>query len=456
MAEFTRSLSLPVPVADLAAWHFRAGALERLVPPWSGVEVEKSLAWMEEGAEAILRVPVGPLRIRWVARHEGIRAGAEFTDRMVRGPFARWVHRHRFLAEGAGSRLEDSIDYAVPFGPLGALGGVVVRSMLERTFAWRHRRTLNDLRRHAEDGGPKLVVAVSGASGLVGRRLCAFLTTGGHRVRRLVRGASADPDAIRWDPKAGSLDAEALEGVDAVVHLAGESIASRWSEAKRRRILESRVRGTDLLARTLATLRRPPRSFVSASAVGFYGPRGDEPIDEESPSGSGFLAEVCRMWEGATRPAVDAGIRTVHLRIGMVLAADGGALKALLTPFSLGLGGPVGSGRQGMSWIALDDLLAAMLFVIRRPEVSGPVNATAPEPVDNRTFGRTLGRVLRRPALAPLPAPVVKALFGAMGSELLLAGAFVRPARLESAGFRFDFPTLETALRFELGREATR
>lgn len=460
MAEFSRSLSLPFPVADLAAWHFRPGALERLVPPWSGVEVERSLARMEEGAEAILRVPAGPIRLRWVARHERVRPGEEFTDRMVRGPFARWVHRHRFVADGEGSRLEDSIDYAPPFGPIGAIGGGVVRSMLDRTFAWRHRRTLLDLRRHAEDRGAPLVVAVSGASGLVGRRLCAFLTTGGHRVRRLVRhltrGASADSDAIRWDPKEGSIDADALEGIDAVVHLAGESIASRWSEAKRRRILESRVRGTDLLARTLARLRRPPRVLVAASAVGFYGPRDAEPIDEETPSGTGFLAEVCRRWEGAARPAVDAGIRTVHLRIGMVVASEGGALKALLTPFSLGLGGPVGSGRQGMSWIALDDLLAAILVAIRRDDLSGPVNGTAPAPVDNRTFGRTLGGVLRRPAFAPLPSPAVKALFGAMGSELLLAGSFVRPTRLERSGFRFDFPELEAALRFELGRERAR
>lgn len=456
MAEFRRSLDTPVPVGDLAAWHFRAGALERLVPPWSGVRIERSPAQMKDGAEAVLSVPAGPMRLRWVARHEEVREGEAFTDRMVQGPFAHWIHRHRFGAASSGSRLEDAIDYALPLGALGAFGGRFVRGMLDRTFAWRHRRTLFDLRRHADDRGPRLVVAISGASGLVGRQLRAFLSTGGHRVRPMVRGSSTESDAIRWEPGTGSIDAEALEGVDAVVHLAGESIASRWTAAKRKRVLESRVRGTDLLARTLASLRRPPKAFVSASAVGFYGSRGEERISEDAAPGKGFLADVCTRWEAAARPAIDAGIRTVHLRIGMVLAADGGALGALLRPFSLGLGGQVGSGRQGMSWIALDDLLAAILHAIRQEDLAGPVNATAPNPVDNREFGRTLGRVLRRPAIVPLPAIAVRALFGEMGRELLLGGAFVKPAALERSGFRFDFPILEHALRFQLWREVPR
>jgi uncharacterized protein (TIGR01777 family) len=326
---------------------------------------------------------------------------------------------------------------------------------LKRTFAWRHGRTARDLRRHARYPEAPLTVAISGASGLVGGALSAFLTTGGHTVRRIVRRRERPTD-ILWDLAAGTIDRAALEGVDAVVHLAGESIAARWSEAKKKAIRTSRVRGTELLSQAITTLKRPPSVFVSASAIGYYGSRGEEPVDESSAPGSGFLAEVCQAWEAAAEPARAAGIRVVHPRIGMVIASAGGALKQLLLPFSIGLGGPVGSGRQGMSWIALDDLLGVILAAIRTPSLSGPVNAVAPGSLSNKAFGQTLGRVLRRPAFAPLPAFAVRTLFGAMGEELLLGGAYVRPKRLLDAGFVFDFADLASALRFELGRELGR
>ncbi len=415
---------------------------------------------MHDGAQATLSVPlVGPLRSTWEAVHEDVQPGRQFVDRMVRGPMRSWRHCHRFLAAPdqaqPASRLEDDIAYTLPMGPLGALGNGFVASMLERTFAWRHRRTLLDLRRHAELSRTPLVIAVTGASGLVGRALCAFLSTGGHTVRRIVRGA-AKPGDVAWDPARGTIDATALEDVDAVVHLAGESIAARWTDAKRRRILESRVRGTELIAKTLAkTLAKTASKrtvLVSASAIGFYGDRGADAVDESTPRGQGFLSDVCVAWESAADVARDAGIRTVHPRIGMVLSAAGGALHALVTPFSLGLGGPVGNGRQGMSWIALDDLIASILFAIVTPSMHGPYNAVAPEAVSNRDFGRTLGRVLHRPAFAPLPSFVVNAIFGAMGRELLLGGAIVRGNVLRDAAFRFDHAELESALRFELGR----
>jgi uncharacterized protein (TIGR01777 family) len=463
---FTRSIVLPVDVATLAAWHERRGALERLVPPWSGVRVEQSLDAMTEGAIAILSIPlVGrgriPGRQRWVAKHVDVVPGRQFVDEMVSGPFAAWRHTHRFEPvehSATESRLVDEIVWRPPLGPFGSLGRGVVESMLDRTFRWRHARTGFDLARHAAMSGTKLVVAVSGASGFVGRALSAFLSTGGHEVRTIVRtrpGARLAPGDIAWDPARGTIDAAGLEGVDAVVHLAGESIASRWTDAKRKAIRDSRVEGTKTLATALATLGARPKVLVSASAVGWYGTRDeriDGRLDERSAAGTGFLAEVCAAWERAADPARAAGIRVVHPRIGMVLAADGGALGQLLDPFTLGLGGPVGTGRQGMSWIALDDLLASILFAITTPSLEGPFNAVAPEPVSNAEFGRTLGRVLRRPAFLPLPGFAVKTLFGAMGEELLLGGAFVVPRALERAGFRFDHPSLESALRFALGR----
>jgi uncharacterized protein len=293
---------------------------------------------------------------------------------------------------------------------------------------------------------------VSGASGLVGSALTERLTRQGHRVDRLVRRPSAAGAAgIAWDPAKGTIDREALEGADVVVHLAGESVATSWTVARKRVIRESRVAGTGLLASTLADLRCPPRVLVSASAIGYYGDRGEKTVTEDSPPGTGFLADTARAWEAAAEPALEAGIRVVHPRIGMVLSAKGGALAKMLTPFRLGVGGVVGTGRQQMSWIALDDLVGVLQHLAVTDELSGPVNAVAPHPVTNREFTATLGRVLGRPTLVPLPAFMVRLLFGEMGQALLLDGARVLPTRLEASGFRFRYPRLEEALRAEVG-----
>ncbi len=292
-------------------------------------------------------------------------------------------------------------------------------------------------------------ILVSGSSGLVGGALCAWLPAKGHTVLRLVRRATMGPDEVSWDPAAGVLHAGPLEGLDAVVHLAGAGIADeRWTEARKAVIHDSRVRSTRLLAGALATLARKPRVLVSASAVGWYGDRGDEWLDESSDPGTGFLAAVGRAWEGAAGAAVDAGIRTVHPRTGIVLARQGGVLARLLPLFRLGLGGPVGSGRQWWSWIALDDALAAVLHAIEHDEVRGPFNAVAPEPVTAGDFARTLGSVLARPAALPAPAFALRAVMGReLADEALLASQRVRPAVLERTGFEYRDPGLAGALR---------
>ena len=280
-------------------------------------------------------------------------------------------------------------------------------------------------------------ILVTGASGLVGSALIPLLAGGGHEVARLGRSAPGAGD-IRWDPNAAVLEASALEGFDGVIHLAGENIASgRWNAARKRRIKESRVLGTLLLAERLAGLERPPRVLVSASAVGFYGDRGDEELTEESPAGSGFLSEVCREWEAATEAAAGKGIRVVHARLGVVLSQDGGALAKMLTPFKLGAGGIVGNGRQYMSWITLDDTAAALAHLLATETVSGPVNLVAPAPVTNREFTKTLGRVLRRPTLFPLPGFVARVVFGEMADALLLASTRVKPVNLLGSGYVF-------------------
>lgn len=297
-------------------------------------------------------------------------------------------------------------------------------------------------------------ILVTGASGLIGSALVPALAGAGHDVLRLTRGAGRRrAGTVLWDPAAGTIDRAALEGLDAVVHLAGENISTgRWTAEKKARIRDSRVEGTRLLTTALAGLDTPPHTLVAASAIGFYGHRGRDEVDEDSAPGAGFLADVCREWEAATAPAVQRTIRVVQLRIGVVLSSDGGALASMLTPFRLGLGGPVGSGNQYMSWIAIDDVVAAVQFALTTTALAGPVNAVAPQPVQNREFAQTLGRVLGRPAIVPFPAFAVRALFGEMGEELLLSSTRVIPHRLQEAGFTFRFPTLEPALQHLLGK----
>ena len=300
-------------------------------------------------------------------------------------------------------------------------------------------------------------ILVTGSTGLIGSVLVPILTAGGHSVVRLVRAPPRPGEAeIPWDPTAGRIDAAGLEGLDAVVHLAGENIAAgRWTAVRKARIRDSRVQGTRLLAGTLARLSRPPRVLVCASAIGYYGARGEEVLREDSPPGQGFLADLCREWEAASESAAQAGIRVVRLRTGIVLTPRGGALKQMLLPFRLGVGGKIGSGKQYLSWIALDDLLGAFLHALTTESLQGAVNAVAPHPVTNLEFTKTLGRALKRPTVFPVPAFAARLVLGEMADELLLASQRVHPRRLLDSGFRFTLPTLDSALRRALAPRLT-
>ena len=297
-------------------------------------------------------------------------------------------------------------------------------------------------------------ILVTGSSGLIGSALVPFFTSQGHQVVRLVRpGKAAGTEAVVvWDPDAGKLEASLLENFDAVVHLAGHNIAAgRWTEDVKKRIRDSRVRGTELLSESLASLQTPPRVMISASAVGYYGSRGDEVLTEESLPGSGFLAEVAKEWEGATGAARRKGIRVVNLRTGMVLSGKGGALKAMLPAFKAGAGGKLGDGKQFISWIAIDDLLRVFAHAILTESLNGPVNAVSPNPVRNAEWTEIFGKVLGRPTILAMPAPLVRLMFGEMADALLLASQRVDPRRLLASGFAFEFPDLEPALRHVLG-----
>jgi uncharacterized protein (TIGR01777 family) len=436
----------PVPASLLFQWHARPGAFQRLAPPWEDLDVVRAPASITDGSRAIFRVPAGPVSIRWVAEHRDYVEGVQFRDVQLQGPFARWEHTHRVEADGPDhAYLDDFIEYEMPLGPLGDwLGNASIRDMMSHTFAYRHATTARDLSRHATRlGMPPWRVAVSGAGGLVGSSLVPFLTTGGHDVTKLRRDK---------DSSSPILEEESLESVDAVIHLAGEPIDGRWTPAKKERIRTSRLEGTRQLCERLARLGQPPRTLLCASAVGVYGDRGDETLTEESATGTGFLAEVGRGWEAACEPARQAGIRVVHLRFGVILSPRGGALRRMLLPFRLGLGGRIGSGRLWFPWIALDDVLGVIHHCLADDRIDGPVNVVAPQQTTNADFTAALGRVLRRPTIFPVPAWGARFALGEMADALLLSSNRVEPRVLQRTDYHYDFPDLDVALRQMLGK----
>ena len=465
MPTFTRRSRIDVPAQALFDWHNHRGAFERLAPPWQPVRLER-FEGIRDGQRAVIKLGPKPAALAWIAEHRDYIEGRQFRDIQVKGPFARWEHTHRTIPEDdTTSVLEDDVAYRLPFAPLSQpLGGKLAERQFERMFAYRHRVTREDLSRHHAAALPSLRIAITGSTGLLGEALVAFLTTGGHNVVRLVRTRDvvaryadrADERAAYWDPDQGEIDAAALEGVDAVLHLAGESVFGlRWSPAKKRRILESRMRGTRLLSETLAALEHPPPVFLSASASGYYGDHGASIVTESTPSGDGFLAEVCREWEAATSAAEAAGIRTAILRIGVVLTPAGGALGLALPAFLAGLGGTVGNGNTYFPWIALDDVLYAVLHLLSDSSLSGPFNLSAPEPVTQQAFAKTLGRVVRRPTPWRIPSSLVRRVAGEAGEEMMLKSTRMQPEALLSSGFRFAYPELESALRHLLGRSSS-
>jgi uncharacterized protein (TIGR01777 family) len=290
-------------------------------------------------------------------------------------------------------------------------------------------------------------IAITGSRGLIGRQATKLLNARGHSLVRLVRQEITDQNEIFWNPDAGTIDSTKLEGIDALIHLAGENVASgRWTESKKAEIRQSRVTGTKLIAEAISQLKTPPKTFIAASAIGFYGNRGEETLTEKSPAGSGFLAEVCQEWEATCQSAANAGIRVCNLRFGVVLSTEGGALAKMLPPFLIGAGGPIGSGKQYMSWVAIDDVAQIILHALVTESLSGPLNVVAPKPVTNADFSTALGKVLHRPAFMPLPDFAARLMFGQMADELLLASAKVEPQKLQESGYKFIYPEIQAAL----------
>lgn len=446
--------TMPASAGEVYAYHARPGAFRRLAPPWQKMRVLEESGDVTAGRVAF-DVWFGPVKRHWVAEMGSALPGRQFVDRQLEGPFASWEHVHRFVPVDEGrSELIDHIEYSLPAGGVtDALGEGPASATLTRLFRFRHERTRLDLERHARWADePRLKVAVAGASGLVGSHLSDYLTTAGHEVVRLVRDRDAGPGEVPWDPAGGALYHGALEGVDALVNLAGVNLAGLWTSSRRQAILDSRVQATRTLVEAIARMDRPPAVLVNTSAVGFYGSRGDETITEETPAGEGFLAGVCRAWEEAAAPVAEAGARLVTPRFGLVVSGSAGAFSAMLPAFKVGAGAKVGDGSQYWSWIALDDLLAVLEWSLHDESLAGAVNAVAPGPLTNAEVTKTMGRVLRRPAVLKAPESLVRRGTLGMGEEMLLASQRAVPARLQELGFPFAFPDFEGALRYELGR----
>jgi uncharacterized protein (TIGR01777 family) len=329
-----------------------------------------------------------------------------------------------------------------------------IKKDLERIFQYRHAVTARDMVLHLSGKFQRpLRIAVTGASGLIGSRLVPFFSTGGHDVYTLVRRkANPDNQEIFWDPEKGLIDKAALEGFDVMIHLAGENIGEvKWTDEIKKRLIMSRVKGTTLLAETMAVLNQPPHVFLCASAIGFYGDTKDRLVDETGPMGDQYISDMCRQWEDSCKAAEDKGIRTVNMRIGVVYSPEGGALSKLQFMFKAGLGARIGQGRQSISWISIEDVLHAMHHLISTPGISGPVNLVSPTPVSNKEFTQTLAGILKRPAFLSIPESLIKARFGQMGDEILLASARVKPAKLLDSGYSFIHRDLTSALKEVLG-----
>ena len=442
------------PLDEVFAWHTRPGAISRLMPPWPPVQVEREAGSVRDG-RAVLRLPAG---LRWVAAHQPGEYDPphEFADALTSLPLSAvlpWRHTHQFAPAGQrATRVTNVVETPLP--------ARVLRPM----FAYRHRQLADDLAAQArarEFCPDPLTIAVTGSGGLIGTALTALLTTGGHHVIRLVRRPPRHAGERYWRPEDPAPDL--LNGVDAVIHLAGASIAGRFTPGRKQEIHDSRIIPTRRLAE-LAAASAPtgaaagtagPQAFVTASAIGIYGPdRGDEVLTETSARGDGFLANVVAAWEDATTPAARAGLRTVQVRTGIVQTPRGGMLRLLYPLFAAGLGGRLGSGQQWLAWIGLDDLLDIYLRAVTDPSLSGPVNAVAPAPVRNSEYTATLAGLLHRPALVPVPRFAPRLLLGGEGArEIAEASQYVRPQRLIDAGHHFRHPELEAALRHVLGRE---
>jgi len=451
---FKKTTIINVPVQRLFQWHERKGAVSRLTPPWIDIRLIHHTGGINVRAKVKFILKFFKISFVWKAEHIEYQKNKFFKDMQVKGPFAIWMHSHLFESHKKNqSVMEDKVEFRLPFGISGKIFLSLIQKNLERVFAYRHRILKNDLENQPEPQ-KKLTILISGASGTLGSVIVPFLQTRGHRVIKLVRKKPVSSnDEVFWDPYNSELILDDIRDIDAVINLNGiDILGSRWTEKQKQKISNSRTLPTSLLAEKIGSLDKKPRVFISSSAIGFYGQGGEKELSEDSDAGNNFISRVCKSWEKASLNARNAGIRTVQIRIGIVLTPAGGALKKMALPFKLGLGARISHGKQYMSWISIDDVTGAINHILFDDSIQGPVNVCAPNPVTNAEFTKELGRIFKRPAFFVIPEFAVKMIWGQMGEETTLASARVCPGKLLKTGYKFRHTTLLQALKHLLGR----
>jgi len=466
---FKSTLNVNVPVEELFNWHENPGAYERLTPPFDSVTIKQRKGGID-GGEVHIKLPYIPLI--WVAKHHSYKKNIQFMEDQKSGPFVgplpfwngSWHHKHLFeKIDKKNSLLKDHIQYDFPIDPFGSIFGArYTRRKLNQMFAYRRNITENDLYAQSKYKGNPLNIVVTGGSGLVGAELIPFLTTAGHSVKKIVRGRPKKGE-LSWDIERGIISN--LNGKGVVVHLAGESINKPiggkipipWTKWKRKEILNSRVKGTRLLAEHLASLNNPPKVLVCASAIGYYGDNGDDLLSEDGANGSDYFSRVVKEWEAAAKPAIDAGIRVVFLRLAPVMSPQGGALQVLSLPAKMGSSPPVGGGKQWWSWVAIDDVIGSIYHSIITDSLSGPVNVASPNQVRQKEWAATLAKVIWGKlgvltTLVPIPGIILKTFLGEFGDVLALSSIKVDSSKLVESGYKFRFEDLEDCFRHLLGK----
>ncbi|MCK5695681.1 MAG: TIGR01777 family oxidoreductase [Desulfobacula sp.] len=452
---YIKKSKIKTPVEILFSWHAVNGAISRLTPPWAPLKmISHKGKGIQKGVKIAFRLSIFKIPMIWEAQHIEYQENKLFKDRQIRGPFSKWEHTHRFTADGKeNSTMEDILEFKLPFGFLSRPFYGFAKKEFERMFRYRHRVLKYDLEHHV-DKIPKKRILISGASGTIGSTLVPFLRTCGHEVIRLVRKKdNLLEDELFWDPYKNILDLETAGHFDVVINLNGVDISrGRWTDKQRKKIVDSRIIPTRLLVKKMSNLNQKPGVFISSSAIGYYGEGKDKVLTEDSGMGDSFISRVCKQWEDASVNAQRSGIRTIQLRIGVVLTPAGGALARMELPFKMGCGVKLSHGRQYMSWISMDDTVSGILHILGHPELQGPVNLAAPNPVTNKEFSQTLAKIFSKKLFFTMPKFIALALWGEMGKETLLTSARVRPGKLLDNGFSFQHETLLPALKDMLGR----
>ena len=431
------------------------------------MEIIDNTGGINNNDNSIFRIKLGPITFKWVAKHFGYIHNLQFQDKIIKGPFKKWIHTHSFIPQGENQCIiEDKIDYMPRFGKIGSkIIQKRIQNYLNQLFIYRERILVNDtiLEKMTREKGKNILI--TGSQGLIGSSLIPLLTNiGGHKITRLVRKINnnnmyirsttnkEDKKSIFWYPEHDKLDHNELEGFDIIIHLAGENIFGRWTDIKKQRIFHSRVGSTKLLAKSLTKLSNPPSLLICASAIGYYGDRPNEYITEDSIPGKGFLSEVCQKWEKATQDVTEIGIRVVNTRFGVVLTPKGGILQKLLSPFKLGLGITIGNKDQYISWVSIEDVIKSIFYSITNTSIKGPVNVVSPKPITNLEFSDTLKKIFNPKLSMSINQNIPKLIFGEMSKEVFSTNTYVIPKRLISTGYKFFDSELEDSLRFLLGK----